>query len=59
MPPPETTLVLVDDLSAIDHVERVKNVGTYCSRAFTRARNGDIVLASLDPIPGYHDYMDQ
>lgn len=59
MPTPDATLVLVDDLSAIDHVERIKNVGTYCSRAFTRARQGDIVLASIDPIPGYHDYMDQ
>lgn len=59
MPEPNATLVLVDDLSAIDHVERVKNVGTYCSRAFTRARQGDIVLASIDPIPGYHDYMDK
>ena len=59
MPGPGATLVLVDDLSAIDHVHRVKNVGTYCSRAFTRARDGDIVLASLDPIPGYHEYMDK
>ncbi len=59
MPEATTTLVLVDDLSAIDHVERIKNVGTYCSRAFTRARQNDIVLASIDPVPGFHDYMDQ
>jgi hypothetical protein len=58
MPSPSTTLVLIDDLSAIAHVERIKNVGTYSSRAFTRARQGDIVLASLEPTKGYHDYID-
>ena len=56
MPPPETTLLLVDDLSSIHHVDRIKNIGTYTSRAFTRARQGDIVAASLDLIPGYQEY---
>ncbi len=56
MPDPTCRVLLADDLSEITHLHQFKNVATYCMRAFTRARDDDIVLGTLPVTPGSLEY---
>ncbi len=49
----------IDDSSAIAHVEGVLGLEYYSSRAYARARHGDIVAQAFPEIPGYLDYQAQ
>lgn len=49
----------VDDFSIISHLHHVLGLEFYASRAFTRAKRGDLVAGTFAPIPGYQTYQEQ
>jgi hypothetical protein len=57
LPDRHTRLLHVDDFSPISNIQGVVGLPYYTSRAFTRARDKDIVAATIDPIAGHDDYM--
>lgn len=49
--------LLLDDFSPITHLHHILGLQYYTSRAFIRAGQGDQVLGTFTPIPGYIEYI--
>ncbi len=46
-----------DDFSVISHLQNILGMEYYSSRAILRARQGDLVAAAFEEIPGYLNYF--